>query len=95
MITYSSKSLTEYLGLVAAEKNISETELRKNISINDFGVSRSNSLFFGFLETERDFREAAKKYDSVFDIKRNFIPGYLGLTCEYKISATGVKFKEK
>lgn len=93
MTTYSSKNLTEYLGLVAAEKNISESELRKNISINDFGVSRSPSLFFGFLETERDFKGASRKYDAVVNIKRNIVPEFFGL--EYKISATGVKFKKK
>lgn len=90
MTTYSQKNLIEYLDSVAAEKNISESELRKNIFINDFGVSRNNSLLFGFLETERDFKEITKKYDSVVNIKRSYSFG-----AGYKISATGVKFKEK
>ncbi len=90
MTTYYQKNLNEYLDSVAAEKNISESELRKNISINDFGVSRSPSLFFGFLETERDFKEMAKPYDSIINIKRSY-----SLGAGYKISATGVKFKKK
>lgn len=85
MTTYSSKNLTEYLNLTASEKNISKSELEKNISINNFAVSRSPSLFFGFLEAEKDFTEMAKKYDSVVNINRSFNFGL-----EYKISATGV-----
>ncbi len=94
MTTYSSKTLTEYLDSVASEKKISREELGKNIFINDFSVARSPSLIFGFLKAERDFRETVKKYDAIINIKRSFNPGYLGLTCEYKISAIGVKFEE-
>ena len=94
MTLYSQKSLNEYLDLVASEKKISKSELEKNISVKDFCVVRNAFLLPNFLKTEREFKEFIKErgYDAVVNIKRNFIPEYF--ESEYKISATGVKFKE-
>ncbi|MBI2056827.1 hypothetical protein HYT91_01080, partial [Candidatus Pacearchaeota archaeon] len=72
----------------------SKQELERNALINDFRVIRSPSLFFNFFKAEKDFREMAEKYDSVVNVKRSFNPGFLGLTCKYEISGTGIKLNK-
>jgi len=94
MTSYSKKNLNECLDSMASEKNISRQELGKNIYINDFKIVRGPSLFFNFFRAEKEFREMAEKYDSVINVKRNFNPGFLGLTCRYEISGTGINLNK-
>ncbi len=95
MTTYSQKNLTEYLNSVAAEKKISREALESKISLNLFQIVRGGPFLLpNIFQAEKDLKEFAqgRGYDAVVDIKKNFVFRYLGL--EYKISATGVKFKE-
>ena len=85
MTNYSKESLKDYIISMATERNISESELAKNISIKDFGIVRDS--LFDFFKAEKDFREMTGKYDSVINVKRSFNPGSLA----YKISGTGIK----
>ncbi|MDP2673175.1 MAG: hypothetical protein Q8O84_05165 [Nanoarchaeota archaeon] len=94
MTTYSKQPLNKYLDSVATEKNISKQELQKRVFIDDFSVQRSPSLLFNFFKAEKDFREMAGKYDSVVNVKRRFNPGFLGLTCRYEISGTGINLNK-
>ena len=94
MTLYSKQTLNEYLDLAASEKKVSKQELERNAIVKDFGVVRSPSLFFNFFKAEKDFKEMAEKYDLVINVKRNFKPGFLGLTCRYEISGTGINLNK-
>jgi len=85
MTNYSKESLKDYIISMATERNISESELAKNISIKDFGIVKDS--FFGVFEAEKNFKKMSEQYDSVINVKRSFNT----LPLVYKISGTGVK----
>lgn len=94
---YRNLTLTDYVNLEAARKNIEPGELWKSISTEDIDITQVRfpvSTLRTRLEALEDLGREAQRYDAVVNVREMPTTCFFGLATYYIITALGVNLQE-